>query len=528
MDIYRIDSSLEETEKNVEEVVEKIEVIENKEQNLKTSLQKLQEDIEISGILSEKLSEQETEKKELNEKINHFKEIVHTLEDDINEMIETNNESQSILKNLESLGEDVQDGLNTIAERKLLIEKCKEQLQQLMEQLNMAGSFSNHSSESSCEGAASDGGENRFRAFRQSMIANQRKKAEDSSDTTDSSTTSNNGDPTTGQKQRSLAHTTDYEEVDHGLFNDITSIWKEKAKMALPDDDTSKDPSKPIRNQILVGKIDPCVDVFGWKRKEEVFSLEEDLKAVNPDYYDSNRQRTTDRRWLQNCQRCVIALEARFRGADVKATARIFDGTDTLPIMSHPNGWLSAFQNATPINCIGKTGLDTGISVLKEMKKNGDGTRAIIRIQYCDTIVLSSPHGKREPFVVENTNGVPKVCDPLTRVPIDITSLCPANDLTEGYEIRTIPNKNYPNLVESILISKKDGKRICTIQKNSGHVFSAIQKNGETIFCDPQTGKVIKNPESYFAFVKSDATYAVRIDNLAFTNRAKDCCESIV
>ena len=88
MDIDWISSSIERTESDVEETVEKIEVIENKEQNIRSSIQKLQEDIEISGILSDKLAEKEMEKAELAEKVDYFRNMVRVLEADINEMID--------------------------------------------------------------------------------------------------------------------------------------------------------------------------------------------------------------------------------------------------------------------------------------------------------------------------------------------------------------------------------------------------------------------------------------------------------
>ena len=57
-----------------------------------------------------------------------------------------------------------------------------------------------------------------------------------------------------------------------------------------------------------------------------------------------------------------------------------------------------------------------------------------------------------------------------------------------------------------------------------GHVFIAEQENGKTRFLDPQAG--ILDVTRYFDFVAKDGTYVMRIDNLNFTDKIKDCCES--
>ena len=331
------------------------------------------------------------------------------------------------------------------------------------------------------------------------------------------------GQESKDQRQREIAHTTGLE-YDDGLFNALSSISVLRDNASGHTNSDKSTESVHIRNQQLIGIIDKSIDQYGWKAKKERFTLEEDLKAVNPQFYDSNNNITSDDRWTRNCQRCVVALEARFRGADVKAKARVLDGTDTLPIMAHPNGWLSVFKNPSPHNCKGVTGIDTGINVVKEMQKYGDGSRAIVRIQRCETIKVKSSSGHTVNYAIENINGRTVVCDILSRQEVDISSNYPQNDFSEGVEIQRYRNPYNPSVIDTILVTKKDGKPVCTAQNHGGHVFSAIQKEGKTIFCDAQTGKIIEKPENYFFLAKREETYVVRTDNLGFTERAKDCC----
>lgn len=335
---------------------------------------------------------------------------------------------------------------------------------------------------------------------------------------------SGSGQESKDQRQREIAHTTGFEH-DDGLLNVLSSISILRDNASGHTDSGESTESVHIRNQQLVGKIDKSIAQYGWKTKKERFTLEEDLKAVNPKFYDSNNNITSDDRWTRNCQRCVVALEARFRGADVEAKARVLDGTDTLPIMAHPNGWLSVFKNPSPHNCKGITGIDTGINAVKEMQKYGDGSRAIVRIQRCDTIKVKSSSGHPNNYAIEVINGRTLVCDILSRQEVDISSSFPQNDFSEGVEIQRYRNPYNPSVIDTILVTKKDGKPVCTAQNHGGHVFSAIQKDGKTIFCDAQTGKIIEKPENYFFLAKREETYVVRTDNLEFTDRAKDCCQ---
>ena len=60
----------------------------------------------------------------------------------------------------------------------------------------------------------------------------------------------------------------------------------------------------------------------------------------------------------------------------------------------------------------------------------------------------------------------------------------------------------------------------------NGHTFVAEQKNGETVFLEPQVpGDAGKNVEYYFDMADPDRTWICRIDNLETTEKITDCCK---
>ena len=58
-----------------------------------------------------------------------------------------------------------------------------------------------------------------------------------------------------------------------------------------------------------------------------------------------------------------------------------------------------------------------------------------------------------------------------------------------------------------------------------GHTFIAEQRNGETVFSDPQTGN--RNAEGYFNRVISGRTQFCRIDNLEYSNYIEECYQEV-
>ena len=57
-----------------------------------------------------------------------------------------------------------------------------------------------------------------------------------------------------------------------------------------------------------------------------------------------------------------------------------------------------------------------------------------------------------------------------------------------------------------------------------GHVFIAEQRNGKTIYIDPQNGSL--DCSSYFEYAVKGQTYIARIDTLTPINAILDCCKN--
>lgn len=76
-----------------------------------------------------------------------------------------------------------------------------------------------------------------------------------------------------------------------------------------------------------------------------------------------------------NCQRCVIATEARMRGYDVEALPT-YDN-DMMPVQGR---YLNNFVGANPVDIGGSTGRRIQANVESEMASYGDGSRAILRV----------------------------------------------------------------------------------------------------------------------------------------------------
>ena len=94
--------------------------------------------------------------------------------------------------------------------------------------------------------------------------------------------------------------------------------------------------SMPVfrQNQIL------ATNLYGWPEIDDIHSQEQDLAMTNPLY------NTGDACYRNNCQRCVVAYEARRRGYDVHAKPYLFQLADSLPYDDGESGWPSVFENS--------------------------------------------------------------------------------------------------------------------------------------------------------------------------------------
>lgn len=111
-------------------------------------------------------------------------------------------------------------------------------------------------------------------------------------------------------------------------------------------------------------------DMSKYKLIEEMGSLMDELEKVNPNYphYGYNK----------NCQRCVVAFEARLRGYDVTALPK--PKYDVLGQRNTKYGYTAVFDGGKFESCVVVHGADVYSNILAKMTNYGEGSRAIVRI----------------------------------------------------------------------------------------------------------------------------------------------------
>lgn len=112
-------------------------------------------------------------------------------------------------------------------------------------------------------------------------------------------------------------------------------------------------------------------------------SLESALSGSNPRYNPNFAA------YSMNCQRAVVAYELRRRGYDVTAL-HTYKG-DTLPLSARTKGeavltsrWMGAFRGAKTDLVGARTRKKAEENLVNKMKSYGEGSRAIVRVQWND------------------------------------------------------------------------------------------------------------------------------------------------
>lgn len=120
---------------------------------------------------------------------------------------------------------------------------------------------------------------------------------------------------------------------------------------------------------------DTLKDAIGKKGKP--MSIYEAASGANPHYDRSG----TYREFNENCQRSVVAYEARRRGYDVTAQPT-YQG-DKMPYGVHGNGrWQGAFQHAKRQDVSGSTPSSARRRLESQMASYGDGARAVMSVKW--------------------------------------------------------------------------------------------------------------------------------------------------
>lgn len=140
---------------------------------------------------------------------------------------------------------------------------------------------------------------------------------------------------------------------------------------------------------------DTLKEALGKKGKEK--SIGDAMLGANPNYSGDYRE------FSENCQRVVVAYEARRRGYDVQAQATYpGDNLNRIAYIDNKNGvargrWMGAFRDANPVNV--SAGSEKGVlnNIDSQMKNFGEGSRGVVQIFY--------KGGGGHVFNVERKNG---------------------------------------------------------------------------------------------------------------------------
>lgn len=222
------------------------------------------------------------------------------------------------------------------------------------------------------------------------------------------------------QKLKDFLHQT-------GFLNDSSRVWvdgfgrsqAQKAVWANRKYQQGKNPSygiisnlvnrlsgnKPISynstltNALKSGKI--TLEEF-FKKLPQLSS--HDIKDC---YHTANPNHKKGIEYKKNCQRCIVAYEARRRGYDVIASKAILDDFDKLVYSQGFGGWPYVFgaNYEDLIYPDGKTALEIKNDICKKMSEYGDGARIAISITWKD---CQDGHV----FIAEQTNGKTIFIDP--------------------------------------------------------------------------------------------------------------------
>ena len=137
---------------------------------------------------------------------------------------------------------------------------------------------------------------------------------------------------------------------------------------------------------------------IGAKMIEGAHSIEDDLKATNPNYVAGR-----DGVWENNCQRCVVAYELRRRGIDVEAKPCLANTKQEDAISDH---WYELNGNTQWHDGAFPKGKERQAFVESKMKNWGEGSRATVYVDWED--------GTAHVFSAEMVKGKVVFVDPQT------------------------------------------------------------------------------------------------------------------
>ena len=221
--------------------------------------------------------------------------------------------------------------------------------------------------------------------------------------------------------------------------------YPEWADTFLKDPDTgesgSKDGLTPVGDtSTLAGFLASLPKIQG------EHSYKDDERDTNPRYEESRKKGNTE--YTHNCQRCVNAYEARRRGYDVTAAARL-PGNDDLAVMMAKKGWANVYESGREslVPVTSRTTEGVKAKVIETVKSMGSGARVIVRVQWKRSY---SGHV----FIAENHDGEVVFLDPQDETS-DAGSYFSYAKVNQTHLLR-IDDKEFTDLIRKCVVPRKD------------------------------------------------------------------------
>lgn len=136
-DFSDIEGSLEEQERNAEELLQQEKDIENRENILDQALQQLREDVKVCEFLHANYEMTEQAREHIFTKREEGKRHLLEIEQELQNLTSEMNNSQDVLEQLKEMGEDVSEGERTLEKRREWLEACQSKAEIIAEILSL-------------------------------------------------------------------------------------------------------------------------------------------------------------------------------------------------------------------------------------------------------------------------------------------------------------------------------------------------------------------------------------------------------
>ena len=389
----RFELGIEQIEKKVDEALKEKGDADQQQSRLYEALAAISGDEKLASLLQRKLSDAESRLDEVHEQIERYRDAVRKISNEMLEVHDKNLHSREVLEQLEVVGADVSDGYEVLHRRQLLFNKCREQLRELSEKLEMENPLPGMILSVSFDRKNENVRKGEVELAKEELLEYMRDHNYSPQDwdtfiqdvkcrmlvrKIDRNYKLPPMRMEEARKQLDAYMTQhDYDESDYDKYSRDPE-WRYLMHAAAPFAKLS--PRKEADN---IGK---------WADAPVDETISEAVKAMNRNYH-------LGAEWKSNCQRCVPAFEMRLRGYDVTAAPRR-DLIDHLAY--HPE---DAWENPVVQFC---GAYDNRDYISQALQNWGDGARVQIVV-----VDKYDPH-RAHTFMALRNNGKTMFLDPQT------------------------------------------------------------------------------------------------------------------